>query len=99
MKRALKWSFITSGGIPLLGPVIGLIGTVFGMVGAFDTLGSSRVANTDKLSSDIGVTLISTASGFFIGLIGLIFFMVCLIYWLCTRSTPQPPATNTAEQD
>jgi biopolymer transport protein ExbB len=43
--------------------MIGLTGTVFGMIQAFDTLGSSGVGDPAKLSEAIGHVLVCTGGG------------------------------------
>jgi len=53
-------------------PVVGIIGTVLGMIHAFSTLGTSGVGDPSKLSAAIGEVLISTALGFFGGMIGFV---------------------------
>ena len=49
-------------------PMIGLLGTVTGMMGAFATLGSSGIGDPSSLSAAIGEVLIATASGLFIAI-------------------------------
>ncbi|TDU63177.1 biopolymer transport protein ExbB [Prosthecobacter fusiformis] len=44
-------------------PMIGLVGTVTGMMSAFATLGTSGVGDPSKLSAAIGEVLVATASG------------------------------------
>ena len=44
-------------------PMIGLFGTVFGMMGAFETLASSTDVNPSSLADDINVALRTTACG------------------------------------
>ena len=44
-------------------PMIGLTGTVFGMIKAFDTLGQAGVGDPGKLSGAIGTVLVATAGG------------------------------------
>jgi biopolymer transport protein ExbB len=48
-------------------PMIGLIGTVVGMIGAFKELGGGNVTgNADKLAAHIGEVLVATAAGLFV---------------------------------
>ena len=54
--------------------MIGLTGTVTGMMSAFDTLGTSGVGDPSKLSAAIGEVLIATASGLFIAVPAFMFF-------------------------
>ncbi len=49
-------------------PMIGLTGTVTGMMKAFDKLGSSGVGDPSKLAEAIGEVLVATASGLFIAI-------------------------------
>jgi biopolymer transport protein ExbB len=48
--------------------MIGLVGTVTGMMSAFETLGTSGVGDPSKLSGAIGEVLVATASGLFIAI-------------------------------
>jgi biopolymer transport protein ExbB len=49
-------------------PMIGLLGTVTGMIRAFATLGSSGIGDPSSLSSAIGEVLTATASGLMIAI-------------------------------
>ena len=49
-------------------PMIGLLGTVTGMIKAFATLGSSGIGDPSSLSAAIGEVLVATASGLFIAI-------------------------------
>lgn len=49
-------------------PMIGLLGTVTGMIKAFATLGSSGIGDPSKLSEAIGEVLVATASGLLIAI-------------------------------
>jgi len=55
-------------------PMIGLTGTVTGMMTAFETLGSSGVGDPSKLAGAIGEVLIATAAGLFIAIPAFIFY-------------------------
>ena len=54
--------------IGVCAPMIGLLGTVTGMIKAFATLGSSGIGDPSSLSAAIGEVLIATASGLFIAI-------------------------------
>lgn len=54
--------------IGVCAPMIGLLGTVGGMMGAFKTLGTSGIGDPSKLSAHIGEVLVATASGLFIAI-------------------------------
>ena len=60
--------------IGVVAPMIGLTGTVLGMMKAFATLGTSGVANMTGLSSAISEVLIATASGLTVAIPAFIFF-------------------------
>jgi biopolymer transport protein ExbB len=49
-------------------PMVGLLGTVSGMRGAFGELGSSGIGDPSALSGHIGEVLIATAAGLFIAI-------------------------------
>jgi biopolymer transport protein ExbB len=58
-------------------PMIGLIGTVSGMISAFETLGTSGIGDPSKLASAIGEVLVATFSGLLIAVpaFGLYYFL------------------------
>lgn len=49
-------------------PMIGLVGTVTGMIKAFATLGNAGIGDPSSLSAAIGEVLVATASGLFIAI-------------------------------
>lgn len=60
--------------IGVIAPMIGLLGTVIGMMGAFAVLGTSGVSDPRALASKIGEVLMATASGLFIAIPAFIFY-------------------------
>jgi biopolymer transport protein ExbB len=54
--------------IGVVSPMIGLLGTVIGMMGAFAVLGQSGISNPQALAAKIGEVLMATASGLFIAI-------------------------------
>lgn len=62
-------------------PMIGLLGTVTGMMSAFSTLGQSGIGDPSRLAGAIGEVLIATASGLFIAIPAFGFF-----YYLRNRA-------------
>jgi biopolymer transport protein ExbB len=68
--------------IGVCSPMIGLLGTVTGMIRAFATLGSAGIGDPSSLSSAIGEVLVATASGLFIAIPAFIGF-----YFLRNRAT------------
>lgn len=62
--------------IGVVSPMIGLLGTVIGMIGAFAVLGSSGISDPRALAGRIGEVLLATASGLFIAIPAFIFYYV-----------------------
>lgn len=62
--------------IGVVAPMIGLLGTVIGMIGAFAVLGSSGISNPQALAARIGEVLIATASGLFIAIPAFIAYYI-----------------------
>ncbi len=62
--------------IGVISPMIGLLGTVIGMMSAFQTLATSGIGDPGKLAGAIGEVLLATASGLFIAIPAFIFYYV-----------------------
>jgi len=60
--------------IGVVAPMIGLLGTVIGMMGAFAVLGSAGVSDPRALALRIGEVLMATASGLFIAIPAFIYY-------------------------
>ena len=60
------------GTIATISPLLGLLGTVIGMITAFTGLSETTGANPDALASGISQALITTAFGLFIAVPGLV---------------------------
>lgn len=56
-----------------LGPLLGLLGTIFGMVQSFNVLGASGTSNPNGVTGGIGHALTATACGLMIAIICVIF--------------------------
>ncbi len=57
-----------------LGPLLGLLGTIFGMIKTFDVLGANGMgAGAGAVTGGIGEALVATGVGLFIAIVGLIF--------------------------
>lgn len=55
--------------IATLSPLLGLLGTVFGMIGAFDTVAAvGEMGDASILANDIAKALITTAAGLLVGI-------------------------------
>ncbi len=57
-------------------PMIGLLGTVSGMISAFQTIGQGGMGRPELLASDIGEALITTATGLIVGIPAMISYFV-----------------------
>jgi biopolymer transport protein ExbB len=73
--------------VGVIAPMIGLLGTVIGMMGAFATLGSQGISDPRALATKIGEVLTATASGLFIAIpafVSYYFFrnrsQVCIVH-------------------
>jgi len=62
--------------IGVVSPMIGLTGTVWGMMGAFQALGNSGITNPALLASKIGAVLVATLSGLIVAVPAFVFFYV-----------------------
>jgi len=58
--------------VAAVAPMIGLLGTVSGMIGAFQTMSSGGMGRPELLAGDIGEALITTATGLCIGIPAMI---------------------------
>ncbi len=57
-----------------LSPMVGLLGTVSGMVKAFNAIASEGVGNPQQLADNISEALITTATGMIIGIPAMFFY-------------------------
>ena len=62
--------------IATIAPMVGLLGTVSGMIGAFQTIASGGMGKPELLAGDIGEALITTATGLVIGIPAMIAFFI-----------------------
>lgn len=62
--------------IGVISPMVGLTGTVTGMIKAFATLGQSGISDPSKLAGNIGEVLVATAAGLVVAIPAFIFFYV-----------------------
>jgi biopolymer transport protein ExbB len=62
--------------IGVVSPMIGLTGTVWGMIGAFKVLGQNGIANPALLAGKIGEVLVATMSGLVVAVPAFIFFYI-----------------------
>ena len=62
--------------IAAISPMLGLLGTVQGMIGAFDKIGAGGMGKPELLAADIGIALITTFYGLIIGIPAMLAFFV-----------------------
>ena len=62
--------------IGVIAPMVGLTGTVVGMIKAFATLGQSGISDPSKLAGNIGEVLVATAAGLVVAIPAFIFFYI-----------------------
>lgn len=62
--------------VAAVAPMIGLLGTVSGMISAFQTIGRGGMGRPELLAGDIGEALITTATGLTIGIPAMIAYFV-----------------------
>jgi len=95
MKNIVKWPLIIGVILFIGGPVIGVSGTVLGMIGAFNTLSESGTADTEKLSESVSASMITTFIGIPVGLLGLVLLLFSLVAFLITQN--KKTSNNTVE--
>jgi biopolymer transport protein ExbB len=57
-------------------PMIGLLGTVSGMISAFQTIGQGGMGKPEMLAENIGEALVTTATGLIVGIPAMIAYFV-----------------------
>lgn len=62
--------------VAAVAPMIGLLGTVSGMIQAFQTIGQVGMGDPTALAGDIGEALITTATGLTIGIPAMVFYFI-----------------------
>jgi biopolymer transport protein ExbB len=93
MEKAMEESSVeeTQEGLRLIGyisisaqiaPMLGLLGTVSGMIKAFEKIGRGAMGKPELLANDIGEALITTAYGLIIGIPAM-----CFYFYLKSRYT------------
>ncbi len=62
--------------VATVAPMIGLLGTVSGMIGAFQTISEGGMGRPEMLAGDIGQALVTTATGLMIGIPAMIAYFI-----------------------
>jgi biopolymer transport protein ExbB/TolQ len=83
------------GSLLSLSPLVGMAGTVIGMVKSFQALGTSGAGDTGQLSVGIGEVLVSTAVGFVLFIPGVVILTLSIIHYRRAKkriaATQSPP--------
>ena len=72
----LERNLIALSTIASISTMVGLLGTVMGMIKAFSALGHSGAVDASKLASSISEALINTAGGLFVAILGIVMYNV-----------------------
>ena len=96
MRKLLVFGIVL-GTILTLSPLFGILGTVFGMTRAFQSLGNSSNTDPHLLSERIGTSLVSTAAGLFFCPFGIVILTLSLVFHFrirksCPPSLPDVPS-------
>ncbi|MED5578795.1 MAG: MotA/TolQ/ExbB proton channel family protein [Nitrospinota bacterium] len=70
----LEKNLQTLGTIAAVTPLLGLTGTVFGMIKVFTVISEKGIAHPSQLASGISEALVTTATGLVVGIPALVFF-------------------------
>ncbi|MCC5838532.1 MAG: MotA/TolQ/ExbB proton channel family protein [Opitutales bacterium] len=62
--------------VATVAPMVGLLGTVSGMIGAFQKIGQAGMGRPEELAGNIGEALITTATGLVIGIPAMIAYFI-----------------------
>ena len=84
-KRFFGWAAFVCGLGVVIPPLIGVVGTIRGMVGAFAELDKTGTADPSVLAGDISVALLTTFWGVIFSVISLIPFTVFLVLFFKRR--------------
>ena len=98
LKRFWGWSAIISAIAATLPPVFGLLGTVIGMVGAFNELEKTGEADPAALADDISVALLSTMWAMIISFLLFTWSAVSLTLFLVKRSAIRRRASTFSDE-
>ena len=93
--RLIAW--LISGGVLALGPIWGMIGTIVGMISAFQKIGQETVGNPEALASDISLAMYTTAAGWIACPIGIAIIIVSAIKLGRSGTETQGVPNNTPD--
>lgn len=74
LERGLTWISL----FIVLAPLFGFMGTVIGMIGAFDNIEAAKTIEIDGIAGDIKVALLTTVGGLVVAVILQVFYNYCV---------------------
>ena len=77
----------------IIPPLVGLLGTVVGMVKAFETMGMSGVSDPEELSENISLALVTTAGGLAIAIISVAILIISIVSLRRLKAAQNPRQT------
>ncbi|MBK1884028.1 MotA/TolQ/ExbB proton channel family protein [Luteolibacter pohnpeiensis] len=89
----LRAIWISIAGV-IIPPMLGLAGTVIGMLGAFGELSETGEADPEALAGDISVSLLTTAWGLVVSVIALLILIGVLIRFFTLPKAAGAPTQN-----
>jgi biopolymer transport protein ExbB len=72
----LERNLIALSTIASISTMVGLLGTVLGMIAAFQALGHTGAVDASKLAASISEALVNTAGGLFVAILGIVMYNV-----------------------
>ena len=90
-KRRLLIVGIVIGSLLTLSPLPSMLCTVFGMIRAFNELGSSGNFDKQALSDSISTALVGTTAGLCLFPVGVIVLTLSLVFFFRLRAPSPPP--------
>ncbi len=69
-----EWGLAVLAAVSTIAPLIGFLGTVSGMIGAFDAIANADTVNAKVVAGGIKEALITTATGLIVGIPAMVFF-------------------------
>lgn len=93
-KRLCGWAACLFGMGVVAPPILGLVGIIKGMAGAFVELKQTGAADPSELAGEISVALLTTFWGLMVSVFSLIPFVVFLVLFLKRRKSLRSRATD-----
>ena len=100
MKNARTLSIVgmVVGALLTLGPILGLLGTVYGMNQSFHALGANGIGDPRALSRGVALTLLATVAGLVASPVGIILLIFSAFRYSKARRAGAPPVSPPGPQ-